>query len=120
VHYSIDDYQAIRARRDELRCSPAAISDGLDALPEEWLTPEALERKYGQSVRPEQVITDPDNTSAIAVHHGPDTLPEEWLTPEALDRRYGQSVQAGTDQKPPGMGRSGPAPFTGFSARCCA
>jgi len=48
--YSVEDYKAIRARRDRLRCElDAVISGEPDPLPEEWLTPEALERKYGQS-----------------------------------------------------------------------
>ena len=65
---SVDDYGAIRARRDKLRrehdsalsgkSAPAtevnpidllrAVFEGEgDPLPVEWLTPEAVERKYG-------------------------------------------------------------------------
>ena len=40
-----DDFEAIRARRDELcRARDTAISGEFDPLPDEWLTPEALER----------------------------------------------------------------------------
>jgi hypothetical protein len=51
---SVDDYRTIRTRRDELRRErDAAISGEPDPLPDEWLTPEAAERKYGQSpIRP--------------------------------------------------------------------
>jgi hypothetical protein len=45
---SINDYRAIRARRDSLRRElDAAIFGEPDPLPEEWLTPEAADRKYG-------------------------------------------------------------------------
>jgi hypothetical protein len=41
-----DDFEAIRARRDELyREQDAAISGEPDPLPAEWLTPEAAERR---------------------------------------------------------------------------
>jgi hypothetical protein len=47
---SVDDYGAIRARRDELHRERAAVITGeFEPLPDEWLTPEATERKYGQS-----------------------------------------------------------------------
>jgi hypothetical protein len=41
-----DDFEAIRARRDELcREQDAAIGGEPDPLPAEWLTPEAAERR---------------------------------------------------------------------------
>ncbi len=47
---SVDDYGAIRARRDELYRERAAVIRGeFEPLPDEWLTPEAAARKYGQS-----------------------------------------------------------------------
>ena len=49
MSYSIEDYRAISARRDILRRErDAAMGGETDPLPEEWLTPEAAERKYGQ------------------------------------------------------------------------
>ena len=47
---SVEDYGAIRARRDELYRERAAVIRGeFEPLPDEWLTPEAAARKYGQS-----------------------------------------------------------------------